>query len=73
MIAFIVFFALWLIFNGNITVQIVIVGLLLSAALAWFCGRFITPETKRAKNPLKKALLLLEYLLWKSSRPTSPC
>lgn len=42
MIALALFF-LWIIFNGKLTWELVYFGIVISAALAWFVQRFITP------------------------------
>ena len=42
MIALALFF-LWIIFNGKLTWELVAFGAVISAALAWFVRRFITP------------------------------
>ncbi len=42
MIALALFF-LWLFFNAKITLELVVIGAILSVALAWFVQRFITP------------------------------
>lgn len=33
---FVLFFLLWIVFNGQITLEIVLFGLVISAALYWF-------------------------------------
>lgn len=42
MIALALFF-LWIFFNANITLELVVIGAVISIALAWFVQRFITP------------------------------
>ena len=37
---FVVFFLLWIIFNGRVTTEIVLFGLAVSAALYWFICKF---------------------------------
>lgn len=36
-------FCLWIVFNGKLTWELVAFGIVISAALAWFVRRFITP------------------------------
>ena len=33
---YVIFFLLWIIFNGRVTTEIVLFGLVISAALYWF-------------------------------------
>lgn len=37
-------FCLWLVFNGQVTWELIILGLLISSGLAWFVQKFIAPE-----------------------------
>lgn len=42
-----VLFALWLVFNGKVTLEIVLFGIVLSAAVYWFCCKFLEYSPKR--------------------------
>ncbi len=59
---FFIGFALWIILNGKITLEICLIGLVLSAALYFFCKKFLTPEPRTAKSPLKRFFLLMAYV-----------
>jgi multisubunit Na+/H+ antiporter MnhE subunit len=37
---YILFFLLWIVFNGRVTTEIVIFGLVISAAIYWFMCKF---------------------------------
>ena len=60
---FFVIFALWIIFNGRITLQICLVGLALSAALSWFCRKYLSDGKPAPKNRLKRLGYMAEYLM----------
>lgn len=59
---YILFFLLWIIFNGKVTTEIVILGLMVSAAVYWFACRFMEVSPKRELAYIKKAGLLIQYL-----------
>lgn len=59
---YVIFFLLWIIFNGRITTEIVIFGLVISAALYWFICKFMDFSPKREIRFLKKGGYLLQYL-----------
>lgn len=59
---YVLFFLLWIIFNGRVTAEIVIFGLVISAALYWFICRFMDYSPKREMRYLKKGGLLIQYL-----------
>lgn len=42
-----VLFALWLVFNGKVTLEIVLFGIVLSAAVYLFCWKFLEYSPKR--------------------------
>lgn len=50
---FFVLFALWLIFSGKITLEIVIFGLVISAAVYLFCWKYLEYSPKRDLCALK--------------------
>ncbi|NLM85335.1 MAG: Na+/H+ antiporter subunit E [Clostridiales bacterium] len=50
-------FFLWIIFNGKLTLEIVLFGLVIAPALAWFVQRFVTPGLTN-----KKQMLMLRQL-----------
>lgn len=64
---FFVFFAVWLIFNGVITVETVIFGLLISAGMCCFMNKFMGYSPRREFINIRLALLMVKYiaiLLW---------
>lgn len=60
---FFIIFALWIIFNGQITVQIVLTGLLLSAALYWFCRKYLGYEKRPKKHFWKRMGYIAEFVI----------
>ena len=50
-----VLFALWLVFNGKVTLELVLFGIVLSIVVYWFCWKFL-------EYSLKKELLALRLL-----------
>ncbi|MCH5272202.1 MAG: Na+/H+ antiporter subunit E [Lachnospiraceae bacterium] len=46
-------FALWLIFNGKITLEIVLFGVVLSLAVYWFCWKFLDYSPKQELYALR--------------------
>lgn len=59
---FFIFFLLWIIFNGRITPEITIFGLVISAAIYWFVCRFMDFSPKTELMYLKKSGLIIQYL-----------
>lgn len=59
---FFAFFALWIVFNGRITLQICLVGILLSAVLYRFCGKYLGYWGGRKGNQIKRLGYLVMYL-----------
>ena len=59
---FLVLFAVWLIFNGKITTEIVIFGLVLSVVLYRFCLKHLGYADHPKKYSVKRTLYLIEYL-----------
>lgn len=60
---YLVFFLLWMIFNSNITLEIVIFGLVISAAVYWFMCKFMDYSYKKDIMLFKKFFLILQYLV----------
>ena len=58
---FLVFFALWLVFNGRWTTEIALTGLALSAVLYAFCWKFIGYGPKHDLAALKRLPKMLRY------------
>lgn len=64
---FLFFFLLWLIFNGNITLEIIIFGLMIAAAMFAFVCKFMDHSVKKELIYLKKSVSFLRYvviLIW---------
>ena len=60
---FFILFALWVVFNGKITFEIIWMGLVFSAALTWFCNKHVGYGDKETKNiTFKRLPLLISYL-----------
>ena len=56
------FLALWIIFNGAFTWEILIIGAFVSAALYWFVCRFMEYSPKKDIQALKKFGKVLNYI-----------
>ena len=59
---FLLFFFVWIVFNGRITTEIIIIGALVAwAVFAFFC-KFMDYSVKKEVLFYKKAVFFLEYL-----------
>ena len=61
---FAVYYLLWIIFNGRVTVEILLLGLPLSALLYLFSARYLDITPKKDLERLKKLPRILLYLLY---------
>ncbi len=64
---YILFFLLWIAFNGRITLEIIIFGLVISAAMYGFICKFMDYSLRKDLAILKKSGLIIEYaciLIW---------
>jgi multicomponent Na+:H+ antiporter subunit E len=59
---YILFFLLWVIFNGKLTLEIAIFGLVISAAIYWFMCRFMDLSLKKELRYLKKGCYIIQYI-----------
>ena len=59
---FLLLFALWLVFNGQITLEIVIIGALVSAALYFFCCKFLGFSFKKDLIIVRELPLIFSYI-----------
>lgn len=59
---YVMFFLLWIIFNGRVTLEVVVFGLLVSAALYWFMWKFMGCSLRTELAYAKKGAYLLQYL-----------
>lgn len=58
---YLLFFLVWIVFNGKITPEIIFLGLLISGAVFWFVCRFMDYNLKREKRFYKKLVMFLRY------------
>ena len=64
---FLLFFLVWIIFNGAITTEIVVFGLVIAAAMYAFVCKFMDYSIRKDILYIKKFFMLLEYvcvLVW---------
>ena len=59
---FLALLILWIIFNGRLTLEVLIIGILMSALLTLFAKKFFYNEKIKTKHSLKYYLLMLEYI-----------
>lgn len=62
-----IFFLLWIVFNGKVTMEIVVLGLLISAAIYAFICKFMNHSIRKDIVIAKKILLMIKYigvLIW---------
>lgn len=60
---YLVFFALWLIFNGKVTLEIVLFGLAIAAAMDLFIIKFMDYRPARTLAAIKLLPRILQYCL----------
>ncbi len=59
---YLLYFVLWIIFNGKITLEICIFGLIIAAAIFAFTCKFMDYSIVKEKNNLKKIFKYLKYV-----------
>lgn len=59
---FVLFFLAWIIFNGKITVEIVILGLIISVTVFAFVCKFMGYSLKKEKNLYRKIFIFIGYI-----------
>ena len=59
---FIIFLVVWVLLNGQVTPEIAVIGLLLSAALFWFCCCFLHYNVQREVSLYRRAVFMLHYI-----------
>ena len=59
---YLLYFLLWIIFNGNITLEICLFGLVIAAAIFAFTCKFIDYSIEKEKHNLKKVFLFFRYV-----------
>ena len=59
---FVLFFVLWIIFNGRLTWEIAAFGVVLSAVMCWFCAAFLDYHPKKDARFIRLIPRILRYL-----------
>jgi multicomponent Na+:H+ antiporter subunit E len=59
---FFVLFALWIVFNGRITFEIIWIGLLLCAGIYFICWKFFGYHPKQELRYAKKTIHMMYYI-----------
>ncbi|MCD8130765.1 MAG: Na+/H+ antiporter subunit E [Lachnospiraceae bacterium] len=59
---YILFFVMWILFNGSVTLEIVIFGLVIAAAIYWFVCRFMDFSVKKDIMIIRQTFRIIEYL-----------
>ncbi len=60
---FVLFFLIWVIFNGQLTVEIAAFGVVIAGVMYWFLCKFFDYSPRCDLFLCKKAPLLLQYIL----------
>lgn len=60
---YVLFFLAWIIFNGNITLEIVIFGIVIAAVMFVFMCKFMDYSVKKELNVYKKSIWFLVYVV----------
>ena len=60
---FLLFMLFWVILNGRVTVEILLFGLVISAAVFWFICRFMDYSIAKEKMLIKSSGLMTVYIL----------
>lgn len=60
---YLLFLAVWIIFNGNITLEILVFGVVIAAVVLAFMCRFMDYSLKKEQNVYKKSIWFLAYLV----------
>ena len=59
---FLILLLIWIVFNGRVTLEILILGALLSLVLTMFINKFFYKEESNKKHFIRNMFLLLEYV-----------
>lgn len=59
---YLLYFLLWIIYNGNITLEICLFGLVIAAAIFAFTCKFMDYSIEKEKHNLKKVFLFFCYV-----------
>lgn len=60
---FIIFFLIWIIFNGQFTLEIAAFGVVIAGAMYWFICRFLDYKPRNDLILCKRFFLMLHYVL----------
>lgn len=60
---FILFFLVWVVFNGQFTLEIAVFGIVIAGAMYWFICKFLNYKPGYDLFLCKKAPLLIHYLI----------
>lgn len=60
---YVLFFLAWIIFNGNITLEIVIFGVVIATAMFAFMCKFMDYSVKKELNVYKKSIWFFAYVI----------
>lgn len=60
---YLAFLLLWIIFNGRITLEILLMGIVLSAVLFAFCCKFMHYSVKKDMKMLKRLPMVVQYAI----------
>lgn len=58
----ILLFILWIIFNGRITVEIAVIGVVISFAVTIFCKKFFYQEKRNTKHIILEDFMTVAYI-----------
>lgn len=59
---YIIFFLIWIIFNGQFTLEIAVFGVVISALIYWFTCRFLGYRPHNDVLLFKRSFLLIHYI-----------
>lgn len=60
---FLVFFLIWIIFNGQVNLEITMFGLIISGLMYWFICKFMNYDPKMEKVIFKKSIKMIHYFI----------
>ena len=60
---YLLFLAAWIIFNGNVTLEILIFGVVIAAVMLLFMCKFMDYSLKKELNVYKKSIWFLAYIV----------
>ncbi|XCP84585.1 Na+/H+ antiporter subunit E [Roseburia hominis] len=60
---YLLYFLLWIIFNGNFTLEICIFGLIIAGVIFAFTCKFMDYSVEKEKHNLKKTFQFLKYIV----------